>query len=76
MSHRAERIAAAAGRFVGKLIKLLIGLIDDLLLLAGGGCILYGLSLWSTIITWIVAGVMLIGLAVLVGKAKARNVDQ
>lgn len=48
-------------------------LLDDLLLLAGCGCILYGLSMWSAIITWIAAGIMLIGLAVLVGIRKGRN---
>lgn len=41
--------------------------LDDVLLLAGCGCVLYGLSLWSAAITWIVGGLMLIGLAVLVG---------
>lgn len=51
------------------LLKLLL---DDILLLAGCGCILYGLSLWSVVITWIAAGLMLIGLAVLVGMRK-RN---
>ena len=44
--------------------------IDDLLLLAGCVCILYGLSQWSIIVTWIVAGLMLIGLAALIGKVK------
>jgi LPXTG-motif cell wall-anchored protein len=52
-----------------KLIRLLL---DDILLLAGCGCILYGLSLWNAVITWIAAGLMLIGLAVLVGMRK-RN---
>ncbi len=52
---------------------MFIRLFDDVLLLAGCGCILYGLSMWNVIITWIVAGSMLIGLAILVGKAKAKN---
>jgi len=51
-------------------------LLDDLLLLAGCGCILYGLSMWSVVITWIVAGLMLIGLAILVGFRKAKNVTE
>lgn len=42
-------------------------------MIAGGLCILYGLALWNAIITWIAAGVMLIVLSVLVGKAKAKN---
>ena len=54
-------------------MQLLADLLDDLLLLAGGGCILYGLAQWSAVVTWIAGGLMLIGLAVLVGKAKVRN---
>jgi len=30
--------------------------------------------LWNIIITWIAAGLILIGLAVLIGRAKAQNV--
>lgn len=45
-------------------------------MLAGGGCILYGLSMWSVMATWIAAGLMLIGLAVLIGLRKARNVAE
>jgi hypothetical protein len=44
--------------------------IDDLLLLAGCGCILFGLAQWNAAITWIVAGVMLVGFGFLIGKAK------
>lgn len=51
-------------------MKALRKYIDDLLLLAGGACILYGLAQWSIIATWIVAGLMLIGLAALIGKVK------
>lgn len=50
--------------------RLLRKYADDLLLLAGCACILYGLSMLSAIITWIVAGLMLIGLAALIGKVK------
>ncbi len=53
--------------------RLFLNFLDDVLLLAGCGCILYGLSLWSIIITWIAGGLMLVGLTYLVGKAKARN---
>jgi cytosine/uracil/thiamine/allantoin permease len=45
--------------------------LDDLLLLAGCICILYGLSLWSVILTWIVGGLMLIGWSLLIGKVSA-----
>lgn len=47
--------------------------LDDILLLAGCGCVLYGLSLWSAIATWITGGLMLIGLAVLIGIGKAKS---
>lgn len=50
--------------------------LDDILLAAGCGCLLYGLSLWSAIITWIAAGLILIGLAILVGMRKARNATE
>lgn len=50
--------------------------LDDILLVAGCACVLYGLSLWSAIITWIVLGLILIGLAVLVGMRKARNATE
>lgn len=55
--------------------KFLRNYLDDLLLLAGCGCMLYGLSLWNTAITWIAAGLMLIGFGLLVGKARAKNAD-
>jgi len=44
--------------------------LDDIFLFAGCACILYGLSMVSVVATWIVAGLMLIGLAVLIGKVK------
>ena len=54
--------------------RLIWLLLDDVLLLAGGVCILYGLSLWSASATWIIGGLMLIGLAYLIGKVRAKNV--
>jgi hypothetical protein len=51
-------------------------LIDDVCLLAGCGCILYGLSLWSTVITWIAAGLMLVAAGVLIGKVKAKHATE
>ena len=53
--------------------RLLYLYLEDLLLLAGGGCVLYGMSMWSAIITWIVAGLMLIGLAVMIGLEKVKH---
>jgi hypothetical protein len=46
---------------------------DDILLLAGCVCILRGLSMWNIVVTWIVCGIMLIALAVLIGKVKGKN---
>jgi len=54
-------------------MKAITAILDDFLLLAGCGCLLYGLSLWSIIITWIVGGLILIGLAIIVSKAKANH---
>jgi len=55
--------------------KFLRRYIDDVLLLAGCGCILIGLALWSPIATWIVAGLMLIGYGVLIGKVKSNVIE-
>ncbi len=52
--------------------RILNRYIDDALLLAGCGCVLYGLSLWNIVITWITAGLMLIGLSVMIGKVKGK----
>lgn len=57
-------------------MKVIIRYVDDMLLLVGCGCILYGLALWNPVITWIAAGLMLIGWGILIGKVKARNVNQ
>ncbi len=53
--------------------QLLNRYIDDALLLIGCGCILYGLSLWNIVITWIAGGLILIGLSVLIGKVKGKH---
>lgn len=53
--------------------KLLIKYLDDLLVLVGGMIVLYGLAQINPIITWLVGGLMLIGLGLLVGKAKAKG---
>jgi|DewCreStandDraft_4_1066084.scaffolds.fasta_scaffold06643_14 hypothetical protein len=60
---------------MGYVMKFLLRFFDDLLLLAGCGCILYGLSLYSVILAWIVGGMMLIGLSYLVGKVMAKHAD-
>jgi cytosine/uracil/thiamine/allantoin permease len=54
-------------------MKLLTKFIDDILFLIGCGCIVYGLSMWNVVVTWIVAGILLIVFSVMVGKAKARH---
>lgn len=54
-----------------KILKFL----DDILLFTGCICILYGLSLWSVIVTWIVGGLMLIAWSVLIGKVMSKYVD-
>ncbi len=53
-------------------MKKLTRNLDDLLLLAGCACILIGLAMWSIIVTWIAAGVMLIGFGVMIAKEKAN----
>ena len=54
-------------------MKWLAVFIDDFFLLAGCACILYGLALWSVVLTWITAGLMLIIAGVLIGKVRAKN---
>ncbi len=44
---------------------------DDMLVLAGCAAILIGLSLWNIVVTIVVAGSMLIGFGLLVGKARS-----
>jgi len=51
----------------------LLKYLDDLLLVLGCGCILYGLSLWNGVITWVVGGLMLAGIGVMVGKVKVKE---
>lgn len=48
--------------------------LDDFLLVLGCACVLYGLSMWNVVVTWITAGSMLIAFGVMVGKAQAQNV--
>lgn len=55
--------------------RFLANYLEDILLIAGCLCVLYGLSLLNAAVTWIVAGLMLAGFGVLVGKAKANATD-
>jgi len=57
-------------------VKSFLRFLDDLLLVLGCACILWGLSLWSAILTWIAAGIMLIAFGVLIAKAKAKHVAE
>ena len=54
-------------------MKFLNRYADDVLLLAGCVCILYGIAQWNIPVTWISGGVMLIGWGVLIGKVKAKR---
>jgi hypothetical protein len=47
--------------------------LDDLLFLAGCICILIGLSMWSAVITWIAAGIMLIVFSLMYAKKVAND---
>lgn len=45
---------------------------EDMLLVLGCILILVGLAQWNATVTWIVAGMMLIGWGFLIGKAKSN----
>jgi hypothetical protein len=51
--------------------KFIENYLEDALVLAGCLAVLIGLSLWNTVVTLVVAGAMLIGLGLLVGKARS-----
>jgi hypothetical protein len=55
------------------LIKKLANYLDDILLVLGCACILYGLVQISVIAAWIVGGMMLAGFGYLIGRAKASH---
>lgn len=50
--------------------------LDDILFVLGCLFILRGLSLWSNIVTWIAAGVMLIVFGVMIAKDMAHVVEK
>jgi len=54
------------------MINFIKRFIDDLLVVAGCVAILVGLAQWNLVITWVVAGLMLIGWGVLIGKVKSH----
>ena len=56
-----------------KLSKFLENHLDECLLLGGCGAIVHGVSLWNVAVAWVVAGVLLIGLAFLIGKVEAHE---
>jgi hypothetical protein len=60
---------------MNRIRAFLVKVIDDILMVAGCGCILYGLSLWNVAVMWVCAGIMLIGWGVLIGKMKAKVSD-
>ena len=53
--------------------RMLANYADDILLVLGCIFILIGLSMWSAIVTWIAAGVMLIGGGILIGKVANKS---
>lgn len=55
------------------MIKVIVAILDDVLLLVGCGLIIFGVGMISTPAMLIVTGIILICLAVLIGKAKVRN---
>ncbi len=53
---------------IGKIKYFFSIFLDDILLLAGCGLIIYGLSILSAAAAWIGAGIILIIFAVIIGK--------
>jgi hypothetical protein len=47
--------------------------IDEILLLAGCGCIVYGLALWNATVAWVAAGLLMFGWAFLIGKVRSSS---
>ena len=56
--------------------KIVGSFLDDILFVLGCLFILRGLSLWSNIVTWIAAGVMLIVFGVMIAKDMAHVVEK
>ena len=49
--------------------------LDCWLLTPGCMCVVIGLAQWNAVIAWVAGGVMLMGFGLMVGKAKAKDVD-
>jgi len=62
-------------RLIGFAVGVFVKFLDDLLVL--GGCVLIVIGTWYVcpVATWFVAGIMLIGLGVLVGLVGKRGMD-
>ncbi len=59
-----------------KLSKFLEKHLDECLLLGGCGAIVHGVSLWNIAAAWVVAGILLIGLAFVIGKVDADELAE
>ena len=46
--------------------------LDDILVVAGGACVLYGVAQLSPILAWITGGIMLIGAGLAIRKAMSK----
>lgn len=56
-----------------KFTKSMLRFVDDILLLVGGALIVVGIAQIYPPAAWVVAGLMLVGLAYLIGKVKAKQ---
>ena len=54
-------------------MKWLGNYISDGCLLAGCGCIVYGLAQWNAIVAWVVAGLLLIAWGISIGIVRAKK---
>jgi hypothetical protein len=54
-------------------MKWLGTFLSDFVILAGCGCIVYGLFLWNIIVAWVMAGLLLIAWGVLIGLIRAKK---
>lgn len=59
--------------WLGRWFRLVREILDDVLVLAGCGLVVYGTYLVSPVATWFVAGGMLIILGVLVGIGRSKQ---
>ena len=57
-------------------MKWLGNYISDGCLLAGCGCIVYGLAQWNAIVAWVVAGLLLIAWGISIGIVRAKRSEE